>query len=169
MTWIARFVVRMGGVLLLMLAVEFASFFLYREYGWNRLVWVPLMFALVAFAGYDTVRRLPLVWGGVVGAVLAGLANLLEWPIGSLVAYGAFEYPPEAEPVLVATSLAIAVMVGAIVGVVAGLLARRRRRHRARRSALGKLAYTAYDEPLAADDDVSSPIAVPMAERADRR
>ncbi len=169
MTWMLRFVVRMGAVLVLMLVVEFASFFLYQRYGWNRLIWVPLIFALVAFAGYDTVKRLPLVWGGVVGAALAGIVNLLEWPTGALVADGVFAYPPEADPLLVATSLVIALIVGAIVGVVAGLLARSRRRHRARRSAIGKLAYTAYDEPLNPDDDLTATIAMPMAERAERR
>ena len=169
MSWIARFLTRMSGVLLLMIIVEFASYLLFREYGWNRLMWLPLSLGLVAFAGFDTVKRLPLVWGGVVGATLAGLVNLLEWPTGSFVADGAFEFPPEADPLLVATGLLIAVLVGAIVGVVAGLVARSRRRKRSRRSALGKLAYTAYDELLNLEDDVSDPVGIAAAERAERR
>lgn len=169
MSWFARFMARMLGILLAMMLVEFAAFLLYRDYGINRLYWVPVSFALVAFAGYDTVKRLPLVWGALVGATLACTANVLSWPTASLVQDGAFRFPPEAEPLLVGTSLLIAAIVGAIVGVVAGLAARNRRRHRSRRSALGKLAYQAYDEPMNPDDDVSSPVATPMAERADRR
>jgi hypothetical protein len=169
MSWILRFVVRMSAVLILMIVVESASFVLYRQFGWNRLLWVPLNFGLVAFAAFDTVKRLPLVWGGVVGAVLSGIVNLLEWPTGALVADGRFEFPPEADPLLVATGLLIAVIVGAIVGVVAGIAARRRRRQRARRSALGKLAYTAYDDPLTTDDDLPDPLPGAMAERAHRR
>ena len=169
MSWFPRLMVRMGGIQLAMALVEFAAFLLYREQGINRLYWVPLSFALVAFAGYDTVKRLPLVWGAFVGAALAIAANLLSWPTGSLVADGVFRFPPEADPLLVGTSLLIAAIVGAIVGVVAGMAARSRRRQRSRRSALGKLAYQAYDEPMNPADDVSGPVATPMAERADRR
>ena len=41
----------MSGILLLMLLAELAAFVLYREYGVNRLYWVPVSFALVALAG----------------------------------------------------------------------------------------------------------------------
>ena len=169
MPWFIRLLARMSGILLLMLLVEFAAFVLYREYHVNRLYWVSVSFALVALAGYDTVKRLPLVWGAFIGAILASAANLLSWPTGSLVADGVFRFPPEAEPLLVGTSVMIAAIVGAIVGVGAGMFARGRRRKRSRRSALGKLAYGAYDEPMDPNDDVSTPLAMPMAERVDPR
>lgn len=159
----------MTGILLVMLLVELAAYVLYREYGVNRLYWVPVNLALVALSGYDTVKRLPLVWGAFIGAILASATNLLSWPTGSLVADGVFRFPPEADPLLVGTSLMIAAIVGAIVGVSAGVFARGRRRKRSRRSALGKLAYGAYDEPMDPTGAVSAPVAMPMAERADRR
>jgi hypothetical protein len=170
MPWMARFSGKMAGVLALMVLVEFAAYLMYREMGVNRLLWIPVSFGLVAFAGFDTVRRLPLVWGAFVGGLLAALTNLLSWPIGAFVAEGQFRWPDEAEPMLVATSVLIAAVFGVITGFVAGNAARARRRQRQRRSALGKLAYSAFDEPF---DDVevrdTSPIAMPMAERAERR
>jgi hypothetical protein len=169
LSWFGRLTLRMIGVLLLMLVVELASFLAYREYGLNRLWWLPLSFGLVAFAGYDTVRRLPLVWGGVIGALLAGIGNVLEWPTGAWVADGRFQFPPEAEPLLIGTSLLIAVVVGAIVGAAAGAVARGRRRIRSRRTAMGKLAYEAYDEQPDPDGEVRPAIAIPMAEPRDRR
>lgn len=149
MTWVAPFLARILGVQLAMLLVEFAAFVVYREAGINRLLWLPLSLALVAFGGFDTVKRLPLVWGALVGAVLAGVANMLSWWIGSFVMQGTFALPDEADPVLVASSLTIAVMVGGLIGVGAGMVARSRRRQRSRRSAIKKLAYTAFDEPRA--------------------
>lgn len=170
MAWFIRFSIRMSGILAAMLLVEVASYLLYREQGLARVLWVPASFALVALAGFDTVKRLPLVWGALVGAVLAGVTNLLSWPIGSLVLDGQLGLPQEAEPLLIATSLLIAAIVGAIVGVVAGLVARNRRRHRSRRTAISKLAYTALDEPLGPSAEIpSAPIGIPMADRGDRR
>jgi len=152
-SWVGRLVIRMSGVLLAMALVEFGAFLTYREWGVNRLVWVPVSFALVALAGFDTVKRLPLVWGAVVGAVLAGATNLVSWPLGELVFDGRLAMPDEADPLLVLTALAIAMIVGAIVGVTAGLFARGRRRKKSHRSAIGRLAYTAFDE-TAEDTDV---------------
>ncbi len=169
MPWFVRYSIRMGGILAVMLLVELAAFFLERDFGLNRLVWYPVSYGLVALAGYDTVKRLPLVWGALIGAVLAGTASLLSWPTGARVLDGSFAFPPEAEPLLVATALLMAAIIGAIIGVVAGMVARSRRRKRSRRSALAKLAYGAYDEPV---DDVPSaphPMPMPMAERAERR
>ncbi len=169
-TWIPRLFARLSGVLALMLLVEFAAFIMYREQGLSRLLWVPVSYALVAFGGFDTVKRMPLVWGALVGAVLAGATNVLSWMIGSYVVDGKFAWPDEAQPMLVGTSLLIASIVGAIIGVAAGTFARGRRRKRSRRSALGKLAYGAYDEVF--DDEEETPsamLAMPMAERAERR
>lgn len=164
-----RFSIRMLGILMLMLLAESASFLLYRERGVARVLWVPVSFGLVALAGFDTVKRLPLVWGALVGALLAGLTNVLSWPIGSYILDGQLRLPEEAEPVLMVTSLLITAIVGAIVGVVAGMVARDRRRQRSRRSAISKLAYTAFDEPrdLAAEVP-AAPIAMPMADPRDR-
>ena len=145
--WIVRYGIRMGVLLLLMLLVEYVAFLLYRQYGLNRLWWLPVSFGLVALAGYDTVKRLPLVWGALTGAILAATDNLLSWPIGSFVADGELAFPPEADPLLVGTSLLLMSIIGAIVAVSAGLLARDRRRRRSRRSALSKLAYEVDDAP----------------------
>lgn len=168
MPWFVRFAARITGVLLVMLLVELIAFWLARDYGINRLFWVPVSFALVAFAGYDTVKRLPLVWGAVVGALLAGSANCVSWMIGSYVMDGEFRMPDEAEPLLLGTSVMMAAIIGGIVAVVAGLVARNRRRQRSRRSALGKLAYSAYDEPMDPNGEVSAPIAMPMGARGER-
>ena len=169
MAWFIRFSVRMLGILSLMLLVEFTSYLLYRERGLARVFWVPLSFGLVGWAGFDTVKRLPLVWGALIGALLAGATSLLSWPIGSYVLNGQLRLPDEAEPLLIATSLLIAATVGAIVGVVAGVVARDRRRRRSRRSAISKLAYTAFDEPMdPAVELPSAPIAMPMADGGDR-
>lgn len=174
-TWAARFLSRMLGLLLLMLLVEFAAFVLYREAGINRLLWLPISFGLVALGGYDTVKRMPLVWGALVGALLAGTANLLSWMIGALVMQGTLGLPDEAQPLLVASSLLIAAIVGGIVGVCAGMVARGRRRHRARRSAMKELAYTAFDEPGVEADELppppmsQMPLSRPLAERAGQR
>ena len=146
-TWAARFLLRILGLLLLMLLVEFAAFMVYRDTGINRLLWLPLSVGLVALGGYDTVKRLPLVWGALVGALLAGTANMLSWYIGSFVMQGTFALPEEAEPVLVTGSLVIAATVGGLVGVAAGMIARGRRRRRARRSAIRTLEYSAFDDP----------------------
>lgn len=145
--WALRYAARMIGYFMLMLLVEFAAFMLYRDHGINRLLWVPVSFGVVAFAGYDTVKRLPLIWGALIGALLAGATSFLSWMIGSFVAVGRFRMPPEAEPLLLGTTLLTASIVGAIVGVSAGMLARARRRQRSRRSAIKKLAYMAVDEP----------------------
>lgn len=129
----ARFLLRMFGLLLLMLLVEFVAFVLYRDAGMSRLPWVPVSVGLAALGGYDTVKRMPLVWGALAGALLAGITNLLSWVIGAVVLQGKLALPDEAEPLLVASSLLIAAIVGAIAGVVAGMLARARRRHRSMR------------------------------------
>ncbi len=164
-----RFSIRMLGILTLMLLVEFASYLLYRERGVARVLWVPVSFGLVGLAGFDTVRRLPLVWGALIGALLAGVTNILSWPIGSYILDGQLHFPEDAEPLLVATSLLITAIVGAIVGVIAGLVARDRRRRRSRRSAISKLAYTAFDEPRDQSAELpAAPIAMPMADRGDR-
>jgi len=157
MSWAARFLARNVGLLLLMLLVEFAAFMVYREAGFNRLFWLPLSVGLVALGGYDTVTRMPLVWGALVGALLAGTTNMLSWFIGAFVMQGTFALPDEAEPILVVSSLIINATVGGIVGTAAGIFARGRRRHRARRSAIRKLAYTTFDEPGAEADELPPP------------
>ncbi|HYW49315.1 MAG TPA: hypothetical protein VE861_01845 [Gemmatimonadaceae bacterium] len=166
--WVARFSLRMFGILLGMLLTELLSYWLAFEYGVNRLVWVPLSFALVALAGYETVRRLPLVWGALIGGVLAGITNLLSWLIGSLVQNGRLAFPDEAPPLLLVTSLLMTTIIGSIVGVVSGMVARGRRRHRARRSAIKKLAYTAYDDATAREADVSQAPAPAPSARGER-
>ncbi|MES3034266.1 MAG: hypothetical protein V4813_09740 [Gemmatimonadota bacterium] len=155
--WIARYGVRMLAIVLAMLLVEFAAFFFAIEHDVNRLYWVPVSYALVAYAGYDTVSRMPLLWGLVMSGAIAGIVNSASWLIGSFVAEGRFRMPAEAEPLLVATSLLMASLIGAIIGGAAGVIARARRRQRARRSAIRKLAYTAMDEaPDASEDRVAS-------------
>ena len=150
--WLLRYTIRMAGILASMLLVEYLAYYMARAGGVNRVLWVAPSFALVALAGYDTVKRLPLVWGALVGGFLAGVANLISWQIGAFVLEGRFRMPAEAEPLLVLTSLLIALIVGAIVGGVAGIVARGRRRKRSRRSALNTLAYSAFDEPLTVSD-----------------
>lgn len=167
--WAAPFLGRLFGLLLLMLLVEFAGFLTYRDAGINRLLWLPLSFGLVALGGYDTVKRMPLVWGALVGALLAGTANLLSWVIGAFVMEGALGLPDEAEPLLLVSSLLIAAIVGGIVGVAAGMIARARRRHRARRSAMKHLGYTAFDEPAVELPSPSPPPSKPPAERTEQR
>jgi hypothetical protein len=164
MSWMLRFSVRMGAILALMLIAQLASFYLFREQGITRLAWYPVHYGLVALAGYDTVKRLPLVWGALVGALLSGITDLIAWPIGSFVLDGSYRVPDEADPLIVATSTLIAAVVGAIVGVTAGLLARDRRRQRSRRSAMGKLAYTVQDDEEAALAEQSAPPAA-LADR----
>lgn len=168
MSWFLRLSLRMAGLGVLMMFVEFLSYLLYRELGVTRLYWYPVSYGLVAVAGYDTVRRLPLVWGAMAGAVLAGVTSLFSWPLGSLVLNGALRFPDEADPLIVATGVLIAAIVGAIVAVSAGLIARDRRRHRSRRSATARLAYTAFDEPRDPVDEVRPSIAMPMADRSER-
>ena len=169
MAWFLRLCARISGFLALMVLVEFVAFLLYREYGVNRLFGVPISFSLVALAGYDTVRRLPLIWGALVGALVAGATNLISWPVGSYVLSGVFAYPDEADPLIVGTSLLLAAVVGAIVGAMAGVAARNRRRLRSRRSALDKLAYTAFDEPVDGRDRTKTPVSRAMPDRDDRR
>jgi len=139
--WVARYAARILAVGLAMLAVEFASFFFMRESGMNRLYWVPVSFALVAYGGYDTVRRMPLIWGVVVGAMLAGVTSLLSLVIGAFLMEGQLRIPAEVDPVLLFTTLLMTSLIGAIVGGVAGVVARSRRRDRARRTAIRKLSY----------------------------
>ncbi len=147
--WIARYGMRMLAVLLVMLVLEFASYYLAIESGINRLYWVPVSFALVAYGGYDTVRRMPLLWGVVVGAVLAGLTSMVSLLIGTYLVDGHLRMPAEADPLLLFTTLLMTSLIGAIIGGAAGVVARGRRRQRARRTAIRKLAYMATDE---ADD-----------------
>lgn len=168
MAWIVRFCLRVSGILMVMVLVEFLAFVLYREFGLTRVLAIPVNFALVGVAGYDTVKRLPLVWGALVGSVVAAATNLVSWPIGAYVLEGSFRYPDEADPLIVGTSLLLAAVIGAIVGVLAGVLARNRRRKRSRRSALGKLAYSPTAELDALTDEVASPAALPMADRQER-
>ncbi|MBC7843630.1 MAG: hypothetical protein H7099_15020 [Gemmatimonadaceae bacterium] len=169
MSWFIRLTLRMSALVVLMLVVEYLSYLLYREFGVARLFWYPVSCALVALGGYDTVKRLPLVWGALAGAVLAGVTSLVSWPLGSFVLDGALRYPEEADPLIVATGVLIAEIIGAIVAVAAGMVARERRRHRSRRSAISKLAYSAFDERLDPDDEVRPSIAIPMADRRERR
>lgn len=159
----------MTALIVLMMVVEYLSYLLYRELGVTRLYWYPVSYGLVALAGYDTVRRLPLIWGALAGAVLAGVTSVLSWPVGSFVLDGALRFPQEADPLLVGTGVLIAAIVGAIVAVSAGLVARDRRRNRSRRSAMSKLAYSAFDEPLDPGDEVRPSIAIPMADRSERQ
>ncbi len=151
--WFVRFSVRILGILVLMLSIEIAAFYLERDQGVSRLFWVPLSYAMVALAGYDTVKRLPLIWGTLVGALLAGATNVLSWLAGGFVHDGRVGFPPEADPMLVATAGLLGAVVGGIIGAVAGLVARGRRRQRSRRSALGKLGYAAFDDRDDPDDD----------------
>lgn len=169
MSWFLRLTLRMAALVVLMLVVEYLSYLLYRQVGVARLFWYPVSCALVALGGYDTVKRLPLVWGALAGAVLAGVTSVLSWPLGSFVLDGVLRFPEEADPLLVATGVLIAAIIGAIVAVAAGMVARDRRRHRSRRSAISKLAYSAFDEPLEQDDEIRPSIAMPMADRGERR
>ncbi len=155
MPWFFRYTARMVGYAAAMLLIVWIGFVLYRQRGINRVYWAPLNLGIVAVAGYDTVKRLPLVWGALVGGLLAGIVDLLTWPVGSVVADGAFAMPPEADPMLVASSLLVALILGAIVGGVAGMTARSRRRQRSRRSAVRKLAYSAFDEPDVATEEAA--------------
>jgi hypothetical protein len=144
--WIARYGVRMLAVLLAMLLVEFASYFFALEHGINRMLWVPVSFGLVAYAGYDTVRRMPLIWGVVVGGAMAGATSMVSLLIGSYVSDGALHLPAEAEPLLLVTTLMMTSIIGAILGGAVGVVARSRRRDRARRTAIRSIAYMATDE-----------------------
>ncbi len=164
-----RLSARMVLFLALMLLVEFVSFLLYRTWGVNRLFWYPASYGLVAFAGYATVKRLPLVWGAFAGALLAGVTSLCSWPVGSFVLDGVFRYPAEADPLLVGTGLLLAAIVGAIVGVAAGWVARDQRRQRSRRVAMSKLAYGAFDELPDPDDEVATPGTPTFGDRPERR
>ncbi len=165
--WATRFGLRISAVLGAMLLVEFVSYFVARESGWNRLYWVPVSFLLVAYAGYDTVRRLPLIWGVVIGSVLAGTVSMVSLLIGSYVIDGQFGLPAEAEPLLLATTLLLSSLLGGIIGGSAGVVARSRRRHRARRSAIRKLAYTAMDDQDDAMTDLTNAAAAtePLLDR----
>ena len=154
MPWFVRFSAQMTGVLVVMVLVEFASFVFAREQGINRMYWVPLSLMAVAFSGYVTVRRLPLVWGGIVGAILAGLTTLFSWPLGSFVNDGRLSWPAEAEPVLVLSVMAIYAIFGAIIGVAAGMIARSKRRQRVRRAAMSKLAFGGFGPAAGGDDDM---------------
>jgi hypothetical protein len=80
----------MTAILVVMLLVEFAAFVLFRERGVTRLYWYPVSYALVGLAGYDTVKRLPLVWGAAIGALLAGITSVLSWKIGAYALEGVF-------------------------------------------------------------------------------
>ena len=164
--WIARFGMRMLIVLLVMLLVEFASFVFVIEYGLNRLYWVPVSFLLVAYGGYDTVRRMPLIWGVIVGAVLAGSTSMLSLMVGSLVLEGRFRMPVDVDPLLLFTTLLMTSVLGAIVGGAAGVLARARRRDRARRSAIQRLSPVATDEQVntMADMPVGADELAPLVE-----
>jgi len=153
-----RFGLRMSAILGAMLLVEFASYFFASESGWNRVYWVPVSFLLVAYAGYDTVRRLPLVWGVVIGTVLSGTVSMVSLPIGSFVINGQFRLPAEAEPLLLTTTLLLSSLLGGITGGAAGVVARSRRRQRARRSAIRKLAYTAMDDRDDATTDLTNTV-----------
>jgi len=153
MPWFFRYIARMAGYLAAMLLVVWIGFVLYRQSGIDRVYWVPVNFGIVAVAGYDTVKRLPLVWGALVGGLVAGIVDLCTWPLGTLVGQGRLGMPPEADPLLVATSLLVAVIVGAVVGGVAGMTARSRRRKRSRRSALRRLQYSAFDESVGVPEE----------------
>ncbi len=144
--WFVRFSARLLGILALMLGIEIVAFFLERDQGFSRLVWVPVSYAMVALAGYQTVKRLPLVWGTLAGSLLAGTTSVLSWLAGGYVLDGRVGFPPEADPMLVATGGLLGAVVGGIIASVAGLIARGRRRKRSRRSALGTLGYAAFDE-----------------------
>ena len=165
--WVARYGVRMLSILLAMLLVEFAAFFFAHENNINRLLWVPVNYLLVAYAGYDTVRRMPLLWGVVVSGAMAGIVNSVSWLIGSFVVEGRFRMPAEAEPLLFATSLLMASVIGAIIGGAAGVIARTRRRQRARRSAIRKLSYTAMDDVPDVPDVMTERVGLPPAPRLD--
>lgn len=174
--WIARFGTRMLIILLAMVLVEFASFFFVIEHGLNRLYWVPVSFLLVAYGGYDTVRRMPLIWGVIVGAVLAGSTSMLSLMVGTLVLEGRFRMPAEVDPLLLFTTLLMTSLLGAIVGGAAGVVARSRRRDRARRSAIQKLSYMATDErddamvgPPSRTDDLAPVVEPPLPRTAESR
>jgi len=88
MPWFFRYIARMAGYLAAMLLVVWIGFVLYRQSGIDRVYWVPVNFGIVAVAGYDTVKRLPLVWGALVGGLVAGIVDLCTWPLGTLVGQG---------------------------------------------------------------------------------
>jgi len=144
--WFIRFSARLLGILVFMLCIEIAAFYLERDQGISRLFWVPVSYAMVALAGYQTVQRLPLIWGALAGVLLAGTTNVLSWIAGGFVHDGRVAFPPEADPMLVATGGLLGAVLGGIIGTVAGLVARGRRRQRSRRSAMDKLGLSAFDE-----------------------
>lgn len=160
MPWFMRYSAQMTGLQLLMLLLEFASFIFAREQGVNRFYWLPLSLVVVAVAGYITVRRMPLMWGGVAGAVLYAITSVLSWPIGEYVIEGKLGYPQEAEPVLVLTTMLLMAIVGAIFGVAAGAVARSRRRQRVRRAAMNKLAFGSFVAPGEGEDQLPPSMSV---------
>ena len=96
MPWFFRYFSRMLGVLAAMLFVEYITFVISREMGISRFFFLPISLGLVAFAGYDTVARLPLLWGSVIGGILYGITSVLSWEIGNYVLQGRWQLPDEA-------------------------------------------------------------------------
>jgi gas vesicle protein len=117
-----------------------------------------------------------LIWGVIVGAVLAGSTSMLSLMVGSLVLEGRFRMPADVDPLLLFTTLLMTSVLGAIVGGAAGVLARARRRERARRSAIQKLSPVATDEQSntmadmpAGANDLTSLIEPPLPLSAESR
>lgn len=164
-----RYVLRMLGIFAGMLAVEFVTFLIARQWGISRYLFLPLSLGLVAFAGYDTVSRLPLIWGGVVGGLLYSLTSVFSWEIGNFVLQGRWELPAEAEPLLVLLTFALTGLIGAVLGTLAGMVARSRRRNRQRRSAVQKLAYSAFDEAVGVTPEPVATPTRPMIPVSERR
>jgi hypothetical protein len=156
-----RLSVKLAGLFVVLLLVEFASYMATSNQPAMRVVFAPVFFAIIGVAAFITVKRVPLVWGASVAAAMGGILSLLTYPIGNLATRGSFAWPGE-DPLVVATGFTVTTTFSALVGFAAGMFARTRRRKRSRRSAMSKLVYAAYDEP---EQEEHEPVATPMAAR----
>jgi hypothetical protein len=158
-----RLSVKLAGFFALLVLVEFASYMATSAQPTLRVLFAPVFFAIIGIAAFVTVKRVPLLWGAVVAGCMGGVMALLTYPIGNLAMRGSFAWPGE-DPLVVATGFTVTATFATLVGIGAGFLARNRRRSRSRRTAMGRLVYAAYDEPVS-DTDEREPVATPMAAR----
>lgn len=132
--------IRLTGVLVAvlgaLLAVEVAAALVERRVPGSSLWWLPLSLGLLVWLGWYIVRRIPLAWGVLAGAILYGATCLLAFPVKHRLAGGPLAWPRDADALLVFTALVIQVLIGAAAGFAGGMLAHRRRRRRQRADAL---------------------------------
>ena len=138
--WSVRLVATLVLAFALLLGLEVAAAVVQARAGIAGLWFLPLSLGVCVAVGWYVVRRMPLAWGVLAGAVLYGLVSFAAFPLRYWLAYGSLAWPRDSDILIVGAAVVVQLLEGALAGFAGGWIARRRRRRRQHAEASAVLA-----------------------------